>query len=172
MPIAIALDAAIALFKRYRILIAIVPLTIALGVQTWRLNSCKRDLLEKQAQISNILAASEANRQAQIAQREKEKAAYKRAYEIAEETHAKELASAHDSLDRYIAANRLRKDHRISTPGASGEGQTAGSGQEAGGETFLVAVTERDLKICTDNTARLEAAYQWGQQLIKDGVGE
>jgi hypothetical protein len=172
MPIAIALDAALALFKRYRILIAVVPLTIALGIQTWRLNSAKDALEDCRNDKALLVAASETNRQAQIAQREKEKAAYKRAYEIAEETHAKELASAHDSLDRYIAANRLRKDHRISTPGASGEGQTAGSGQEAGGETFLVAVTERDLKICTDNTARLEAAYQWGQQLIKDGVGE
>jgi len=35
-----------------------------------------------------------------------------------------------------------------------------------------ILVSEADLRICTNNTAALIAAHEWGQQLIKDGVGE
>ena len=52
MPLAIALDAAVALFKRYKSLFLIAPLLIALGVQTARIegflwfDGLKADLAE------------------------------------------------------------------------------------------------------------------------------
>jgi hypothetical protein len=170
MPIAIALDAALALFKRYRILIAVVPLAIALGVQTWRLNSTKDALEDCRTDQARILAASEVNLKAQIAQREKEKAAYQRANEIAEETHAKELASAHDSLDRYITANRVRKNHSGSGAHSAGQDQDSGAREDLPADAILVS--EADLRICTDNAASAVATYEYFQKLKQDGYAE
>jgi hypothetical protein len=170
MPIAIALDAAIALFKRYRILIAIVPLTLALGIQTWRLNSAKDALEDCRNDQARLLAASDANLKAQIAQREKDKAAYTAAKLETELTHAKQLASAHDSLDRYIAANRLRQDHRGGGPNTGSQGAATGSDQAMSASAVLVS--EAELRICTDNTAALIAAHEWGQRLIREGLAQ
>jgi hypothetical protein len=62
-----ALDAAVALLKRYKVLILVLPLLMALGVQSCRLKSAKADLSEKQAIISNMELASKMARDKQIA---------------------------------------------------------------------------------------------------------
>lgn len=61
------LDAAIALFKRWRWLIIAAPLLIALAVQSWRLNSTRADLAEAQATIAQMQLASEQAKAAQLA---------------------------------------------------------------------------------------------------------
>jgi hypothetical protein len=67
MPIALALDAAVALFKRYRIMITVVPLALALAWQTYQVSRWKGKEAKAQATIAQMQLASEQARAAQLA---------------------------------------------------------------------------------------------------------
>lgn len=115
-----------------------------------------------------------------------------RAYRLAEEgryrakaertdtEHAKDLETALAAARRHAAANRcaplgLRPEATpaVSPSGRAGTGAEdhgAESGDGPGGTaqldvTGLVAVTENDLRICTVNTARLQAVREWAGKL-------
>jgi hypothetical protein len=44
---------------------------------------------------------------------------------------------------------------------ASAEDRGAGSADSAGSTPVMVAVTDTDIQVCTDNTLRLESAREW-----------
>lgn len=173
MPAFAALDAAIAFLKRYKALIAIIPLCLALAWQTARIegflwfDGYKEKLQACRDEKRLLVEAGKRNLQEQIAQRERDKATFQRATERAKVNNVKERALGHSGLDRYIAANRVRKDYRGSTASNSGQGPASGSADEL--PNGAVLVSEADLRICTDNTAALVTAYQWGQDLIREG---
>lgn len=105
--------------------------------------------------------------------------AWKRAIDLKEQTYrdkAKEadenaqeaLSGAMDAAERHIAANRVQCPGNRS--GVVGPAPDAGSDSASGdngssGAPELVAVTPDDVRICTTNTIRLEAARAWAQRL-------
>lgn len=105
----VGLDAAIALFKRWRWLILAAPLLIALGIQTLRLNSARADLLEKQAIISNMKLASEQARAAQVALNAANQQLAERIAENATLAHAENRAAVANAVSDYAASHGLRK---------------------------------------------------------------
>lgn len=180
MPIAMFLDAAVSLLKRYGKFLPFIPL-IGLIAFLWVklygflwIDGALEKLAKRDAQIAAMVKASDKARKAQIALNDATKAKYETSAKDADNAHAKELALANDRTDRFIRANRVRPDSG-SRPGQAAdpaEGQAAGSGQSASGEAELVAVTSDDVRICTRNTIRLEAVNRWGLDLIAAGVGE
>lgn len=177
IPAFAALDAAVALFKRFRTLIALAPV-LALcaflwvklyGFLWWDGAIEQRD--KARAQVVQCQQAGERNLAEQIRQREKDKAAFQSAYEKDKLTHAKELNAAHAGLDRYIATNRLRLDQIHSGP-ASGTGQDQATGTPEGMPASSILVSEADLRICTNRTADAVATYEWAQKLKADGLAE
>lgn len=177
IPAFAAPDAAVALFKRFRTLIALAPV-LALcaflwvklyGFLWWDGAIEQRD--KARAQVVQCQQAGERNLAEQIRQREKEKAAFQSAYDKAKETHAKELNAAHAGLDRYLAANRLHKDGLRGGP-ASGTGQDQNAGSPEGMPASAFLVSEADLRICTNRTADTVATYEYFQGLKSDGLAE
>lgn len=165
MPVAIFLDAAVALFKRYRWLLAILPLAIGLGLQTWRVNHVKHDLTVARATIAKMEQASQSARQAQLAANLATEARYRAQAEKADHDSQVALADAHAAAARYIAANRVRTNGTDRTSGASSaaQGDFAQGGHGPGSASVMVS--EADILICTDNTARLDAVKAWGDAL-------
>lgn len=104
----IGLDTAIAFLKRWRLLLALIPL-IALGIQTYRLKSAKADLLEKQAIISNMEMASEVARQAQITLNAQNAQLSQRIAGDARTRHDQSNAALAAAVSDYAASRGLRK---------------------------------------------------------------
>lgn len=103
----IGLDTAIAFLKRWRLLLALIPL-IALGIQTYRLKSAKADLLEKQAIISNMKLASEQARAAQAALNAANQELAKRIADNALAAHAQNRAAVSRAVSDYASSHRMR----------------------------------------------------------------
>lgn len=105
----VGLDTAIALFKRWRWLILAAPLALALAVQSWRLNSTRADLLEKQAVISNMKLASEQARAAQVALNNANQELAQRIADNATLAHTENRAAVANAVADYAASHGLRK---------------------------------------------------------------
>lgn len=108
-------------------------------------------------------AQAEAARIAQQALRAAE-AKYQRKADEADRQYTVALADAQSAAARYASTHRVRTE---STGGASGgtPASAQGGGAQSGigpGETAdMVAVTDGDLAICTENTTRLQAVHDW-----------
>lgn len=121
-------------------------------------------------EAAQITAAAEALAARQETERQYEEIAHE-----ADVQHAAFAADYRARLSDYIATHGVRAEvsGRPSGPAATGrEGQAAGSGNAAGAETNMVAVSRGDLETLADNTARLEAVHEWGQRLITEGLAE
>jgi glutathione S-transferase len=80
------------------------------------------------------------------------------------------LADARSAADRYIASHRVRRQTTKGTTGetpGSTEGNSTESTDRSSAEAVMVAVSDSDILICTDNTKRLEAARDWALGLEK-----
>lgn len=89
--------------------------------------------------------------------------------DAADKTHEQALGDALARADRYIAANRVLRQAAggSATGGACAAAQdhdTEGAGGP-GGETELVAVSAKDVRVCTINTERLDKAHKWAVSL-------
>lgn len=131
---------------------------------TGKVDDLTRTVATRDATISQMKDASEANRKAQLAQ----KAAVEQRYrEHANETdlkHAQELGSARDALARYIALHRVRQAATGGGIGPSSPASESGSASSAvgpGQDAELAAVSADDLEICTVNSLRLKDARDW-----------
>lgn len=169
----IGLDTAIAMFKRWRWLILALPLALALGVQTWRLSTCKQSLQVARATIAQMQLASEQARAAQLALNEQTKAKYEAAAKEADHEHATQLDKALAAGERYALSHRVRWNESVASGADSrAKGEGAGLPESAPAEAFMVAVSKSDFDKCSALYPYAAGAYEWGQRLIKDGVGE
>ena len=169
----VGLDTAIALFKRWRWLILALPLALALGVQSCRLKGAEGKLDKARATIAQMQLASEQARAAQLALNEQTKAKYEAAAKEADHEHAMQLDKALAAGERYALSHRVRWNESVASgadPRAKGEG--AGLPERARAEAFMVAVSKSDFDKCSALYPYAAGAYEWGQRLIKDGVGE
>lgn len=121
----------------------------------------------KAAYVSAQELARQRNEQT-IAKRE---ADYRALADQKDKEYATELADAQSAAERYIASHRLRppapQDGVGSAP-ALGQDRGASGAVGPGEASELVGVTADDIRICTENTSRLEKAREWALGL--DGV--
>lgn len=115
---------------------------------------------------STVIAWKAAEREATAAQIAANSAQQERWAQQAKETddgYQKARIDADSRAERFIAANRVRRDcPRGTGSGDPLQGPGAATGVDAAGSTSeLVAVAPDDVQICTDNTLRLDAARNW-----------
>ena len=177
MPLFAGLDAAVALVRRFRVLIVAAPFALLsaflwaklYGFLWWDGAIEQRD--KARAAVAMCQEAGQRNLAEQIRQRDLEKAAYQANHEKAKQIHAKELEAAHDGLDRFIERNRLHQNGlRGGSSGGAGQDQGAESRQEV--PSGAIMVSETDLRICTDRTADAVATFEYFEGLRKDGLAE
>lgn len=168
----IGLDAAIALVKKWRWLMLALPLLIAVAIQTYRLNSAKADLLEKQAIISNMETASKAAKAAQIALNQATEAAYKAEAERTDREYSLALNDALRLANAYADRNRVRSvcEGIARQAGSATEGAVAARDNGPGADAIVVS--RADFDALNENTLRLKAVNEWGQRLIDQGLAE
>lgn len=167
MPIALFLDTAVALFKRYRWLIAVVPLALALAWQSWQAHRWHKAADKARAAIVALQAASDANKAAAIAQVEAQRAKFA--------VEAKENERVETNLRRDLGAlaadyaDRMRAD-KVCRSAASTPGQGEAAHVDNGPGEGAIVLAKRDFDTLIENTVRLEAVHQWGEGLVKDGL--
>lgn len=180
------------------LLVAIVTFVVAVAaVQTVRLEGFKlgpfrsegalarADRLEDE--IGAIVAAQHAAGELARAQKAAEEETYRAIAKGVDDAFEDGIGAELAAAARYAAANRVRCAPAGSPPGGAaaaagsdGAGSPAGAGRApeldaAGGLVDgpgLVAVPESDLRICTENTLRLEAAQAWGIALEAASAAE
>jgi len=122
----------------------------------------------KAERAAYVQAQDEAKARAVAAVKAQE-ARYKEQADNADRNHEQALSDANSALDRYIAANRVRRtgtaDRASGGTVASAQGGSAESFDGPGEAAFMVAVSPDDLRICTVNTERLIAARDWADSL-------
>ena len=147
---------------------ALCAVFLATTIWFWHSSVSKgRTIAAQKVQIAQIMHASDANRAAQIAQ---VKAVEAKSQQIAKDNANVETTLRAELGARSLAyADRMRADKVCVRPaGSPAQDNTApvdnGPGPDA------VVVGRADFDILTGNTARLEAAHQWGEKLISAGL--
>lgn len=148
---------------------AIIALCIALAVCWfgWDRAALQRDVAR--AQVKELIAASE--EAGRLAERQKAEieARYRNLAERTDNATIERLEDELGNAERFIAANRVCPSDRGSpsrpapAAGDNGPGNTDGPGEAP--ELDGVIVPADDVRICTINTTRLEAAREWALEL-------
>lgn len=151
---------------------AAIALALIAGVQTIRAELYQSRYNAEQSAHSETKAnvrraAAEAETKALKAKADAE-ANYRKQAEEADREHQAELAGANARAERYIAANRVRVQAASSAAGGppAAPGGSGAQGADRSGEApELVTVTPDDVRVCTENTVRLEEAREWALRL-------
>jgi len=160
---------------------------VLLAVQTVRLEGFKIWPIEYegciarserlQTDLNNVKAAQiVASERAQTA-KEKAERQYQDLAEKTDEELEQVRDSAMDAAERYIAAHRVYPEAVDRPSGgttAAPEDFSAGSSDGSGAAPVLasrefVTVEPDDIRVCTENTIRLEAVREWALGLIDEG---
>ena len=169
MPIALALDTVLALFKRYKSLFLIVPLLIALGVQTARIegflwfDGLKADLAKCKANHA---------REVQEAEQARAEAKAKSDQLAKESTRAHEIRAPENraAAVRYIERNRIVRAEAPATQARAGD--DPGAPAQAPADAIMVAVTSADVIACTDASTYALDAFEWIEGLRREGLAQ
>lgn len=167
MPLAIALDTLLALFKRYKSLFLIAPLLIALAVQTARIegflwfDGLKADLAKCKANHA---------REVQEAEQARAEAKAKSDQLAKESTRVHEIRAPENraAAVRYIERNRIVRTEAPATQ--AGAGDDPGAPVEA--PAVAVMVSSADVIACTDASTYALDAWEWIEGLRREGLGQ
>ena len=165
MPLAIALDTLLTLFKRYKSLFLIAPLLIALGVQTARIegflwfDGLKADLAECKANHA---------REVQEAEQARAEAKAKSDQLAKESTRAHEIRAPENraAAVRYIDRYRIVRTEAPATQ--AGAGDDPGAPAQAPADAVLVS--SADILACTDASTYALDAWEWIEGLRREGL--
>jgi hypothetical protein len=119
MPAAIFLDTAIAFLKRYKALLVILPLCLALAWQTYQVSRWKGKEAKAQATIAQMQLASEQARAKQIALNNQNAQLSQRIATDATLRHAEIAAATNRAVSDYAGRNRVQDYCRRSGPGVA-----------------------------------------------------
>jgi hypothetical protein len=172
IQLGMGLDAAVALFKRYKALLVILPLCLALAWQTYQVSRWKGRSLEKDAIISNMQLASEQARAAQLALNQATEAKYRTLAEIADHAHEKELSDARSRAADYAGRNGLRSYCQGSAGQAGSPAESPVAPSDNGPGADAIVLNRNDFDQLVENTLRLKAAHDWGLAMVKQGLAE
>ena len=147
-------------------------LAMALALGLWHYHGAyKAQVALRAADKASYVAAQEIARQKAEQARAATEASYKALADQKDKKYATEIADARDASERYIASHRVRAETAQGGAGsaaAASQGSGPASPDRSSEAPFLVSVTPDDIRICTENTARLEKAREWA--LTLDGV--
>lgn len=173
MPAAIFLDTAIAFLKRYKALLVILPLCLALAWQTYQVSRWKGREAKAQATIAQMQLASEQARAKQIALNTQNAELSQRIATDAAIRHAETARAADNAITAYIRANRLRPQACGSL--ASGADLTAvhpNPGTPPGPEqpSELLAIPREDFEALAREAVRGREAQAFLIDLVNEGL--
>ena len=179
MPAALILDAAIALFKRYKALILAAPLLLALAVQTARIegflwiDGYKEKLAARDKTIADFVKAQEAAKAAQDAADKGVIDTQLEANRKLEEAHNENERLRAGAVARYVADNRVRQVNHCPSSGAAPAVVYRDTGQAAGNEVDpgMVAIAEPDLNSLTEAALQNAERGAFLNGLIDQGLG-
>lgn len=140
-------------------LIATAGVILALSLYAWRLDALRAGYRAERDQVRTEYAAFRkaiTDRTAAALAKEKEQA---RAADI---SHEKQLADARSATDRFIDANRVQPARSCHSPAPTAPG--AGLPQEVPAGP-LVAVSDGDVRACTDAVIYAVEAHKWAISL-------
>lgn len=171
-----------------RIMLAIIAaLIVLLTVQTARIEGFKvwpiavegwKPKAERlQADLDNVKAAQVVALAKAQAAKDKAEQNYRTLAENTDDQIKQARSAAMASAERYIAAHRVRPqaaDRSAGGAAATPEDQRPESGDRSGAAPILasrdfVTVTPDDIRICTENTVRLESVREWALGLTDGG---
>jgi hypothetical protein len=169
MPIALAIDTAIALFKRFRTLIPLALLAMAMAVQTARIegflwfDGLKADLAECKA--NHAREVQEAEQARAIAKAKSDQLAK-------ESTRVHEIRAPENraAAVRYIERNRIVRTEAPASEARAGD--DPGAPAQAPADAIMVAVSSADILACTDASTYALDAWEWIEGLRREGLGE
>lgn len=135
------------LIGRYPWQAAVIALCGLAGV-LWHVIGNRNDTIAaKDAQIAQIMRASEANHTAQIAQVKALEAKSETIAKEAEHEHQIAIADSHSAIDRYAASHRLPAQNLCrSAASAASQGNNPGVPPEMPSDPSMVAITRDDLQ--------------------------
>lgn len=160
-----------------------VAMTVQLhGFKVWPINI--EGALAKNSRLEGVVAAmTKASEDARLAQQKlnnERKGQYDDLAERIDENAELQADAVRDATERFIAANRVRPQATGSRPcaaspatlgdGARGGEEVRGASVVDAGEAVRVAVTDRDVRVCTANTLQAESARAWALGLEKTDV--
>ena len=167
MPIALALDTIIALFKRYKSLFLIAPLLIALAVQTARIEG----FLWFDGYKVN-LAECKANHAREVQEAEQARAVAKaKSDQLAKENervHEVRAPANRAAAVRYIDRHRIVRTEAPATQARAGD--DPGASVEAPADAVMVS--SADVIACTDASTYALDAFEWIEGLRREGLGQ
>jgi hypothetical protein len=153
----------LALILRHRIPIALAAALLGLTLASWHYRSAYH--AEKALRQADRAAYGQAQAEAAlIAKRalDATETRYRSKANEADRSHTEALVDARSRADAYIDRMRVKTDScQASGPTASAQGDDTGRIGKANTKTGMVAVTDADIGICTENTLRLETARNW-----------
>lgn len=167
MPLALALDTIIALFKRYKSLFLIAPLLIALAVQTARIegflwfDGYKADFAECKANHAREVREAE---QARAEVKAKSDQLAKESTRVHEIRAPENRAAAVRYIDRY----RIVRTEAPATEARAGD--DPGAPVEAPADAVMVS--SADVIACTDASTYALDAFEWIEGLRREGLAQ
>lgn len=173
MPFALGLDAAIALFKRFKSLFVIVPLLVLLGLSHCSDKRHTRQRDEARAEVDMLKRASAANLAAQQAQVKAMEAKYTQQAKEAQTAYDQAIANVRPAVVRYIDSHRLHPDSlRCSASGSPGEAPNPGLPAQVPSDTGMVAIRTDHLQNLVDWSIVGILAHNGAVTEIDDGTAE
>jgi hypothetical protein len=153
----------LALILRHRIPIALAAALLGLFAASWHYRSAYH--AEKALRQADRAAYGQAQAEAELIAREairRQEHIYVTKAQESEHEYVAKIANARSRADAYIDRMRVKTDScQASGPTASAESDDTGRIAKANTTPVMVAVTEDDIGICTENYTRLEAARNW-----------
>lgn len=159
-----AFSSAFSAFARYPWQTACVALLCLSAFLWWRWDVAADDRDTARAQTAEIIKASEEAERLAIADREAREKRSKENADATDKEHKSALADATSAASRYISLHKVGKcSASQTTPASQDHGAEGSIGSSS--EAVMVAVSEADIHICTENTTRLDAVRDWALSL-------
>jgi hypothetical protein len=153
----------LSLILRHRIPLALAAALLGLTLASWHYRSAYH--AEKALRQADRAAYGQAQAEAALIAREairRQEHIYVTKAQESEHEYVAKIANARSRADAYIDRMRVETNScQASGPTASAESDDTGRIGKANTTPVMVAVTEDDIGICTENTLRLETARNW-----------
>lgn len=169
MPAAIFLDTAIAFLKRYKALLVILPLCLALAWQTYQVSRWKGKEAKAQATIAQMQLASEQARAAQLALNQTNQELSQRIATDAQARHAEVAAATNRAVSDYASRHRVQDYCRRGGPGVAAVPSGPGAPDSPQSDEVL-AIPRQDFDALAQDALRGAETRVWLIDQINAGL--
>jgi hypothetical protein len=169
MPAAIFLDTAIAFLKRYKALLVILPLCLALAWQTYQVSRWKGKEAKAQATIAQMQLASEQARAKQIALNNQNAQLSQRIATDATLRHAEIAAATNRAVSDYASRHRVQDYCRRSGPGVAAVPDRAPT-PDSPEQDDILAIPRQDFDALAQDALRGAETRVWLIDQINAGL--